>query len=52
MFDPETKLVEALDNAREMIDRAIAARDRGERAFHARMAELYVKIARELETLQ
>ena len=51
VFDPRTKLVEALDSAQEYLDLAIKSKDRGEREFFERIVELYVKIADELEAL-
>lgn len=52
MFDPGEKLIESLINARELINRAITARDRSERELYERGIELYMKIALELEQLQ
>jgi chaperonin cofactor prefoldin len=51
VFDPRTKLVDALDSAQEYLDLAIKSKDRGEREFFERIVELYVKIADELEAL-
>jgi chaperonin cofactor prefoldin len=52
VFDPEEKLTEALNNARDLINLAIATRDRDEREHYERMVELYMKVAQELERLQ
>jgi hypothetical protein len=51
MIDPKPKLIAALGNAQEYIDLATTAKDRGERDFYERIAELYLKIAQELEAL-
>ncbi len=51
MIDPKPKLIAALGSAQEYIDLATSAKDRGERAFYERIAELYIKIAQELEAL-
>jgi hypothetical protein len=51
MIDLKPRLIAALGNAQEYIDLATSAKDRGERAFYERIAELYIKIARELEAL-
>jgi hypothetical protein len=51
MIDPKPKLIAVLGNAQEYIDLATSAEDRGEREFYERIAELYIKIARELEAL-
>ena len=51
MIDPKPKLIAALGNAQEYIDLAIGAKDRREREFYERIAELYIKIAHELEAL-
>jgi len=49
MIDPKPKLIAAFGNAQEYLDLAISAQDRGEREFDERIAELYLKIAQELE---
>jgi hypothetical protein len=51
MIDLKPRLIAALGNAQEYLDLATSAKDRGERAFYERIAELYIKIARELEAL-
>ena len=51
MIDPKPKLIAALGNAQEYLDLAISAKDRGERELYERLAELYLKIAQELEAL-
>jgi hypothetical protein len=51
MIDPKPKLIAALDNAQEYLDLATGAQDRGEREFYKRIAELYLKIAQELEAM-
>jgi len=51
MIDPKPKLIAALGNAQEYLDLAISAQDRGERAFYKRIAELYLKIAQELDAM-
>ncbi len=51
MIDPKPKLIAALDNAQEYLDLATSAQDRGEREFYKRIAELYLKIAQELEAM-
>jgi hypothetical protein len=51
MIDPKPKLIAALGNAQEYLDLATSARDRGEREFYKRIAELYLKIAQELEAM-
>src|SRR5882672_1778221 len=51
MIDPKAKLIAVLGNAQEYIDLAIGAEDRGEREFYERIAELYLKIAQELEAM-
>jgi hypothetical protein len=51
MIDPKGKLLAVLDHAEEYRGLAIRAKDRGEREVHERIAELYVKIAEELEFL-
>jgi hypothetical protein len=51
MIDPKTKLLSVLDHAEEYRGLAIRAKDRGEREVYERIAELYVKIAEELELL-
>ena len=51
MINPKGKLIAVLGNAQEYIDLATSAKDRGERAFYERIAELYIKIAQELEAL-
>ena len=48
---PKPKLIAALGNAQEYLDLATSARDRGEREFYKRIAELYLKIAQELEAM-
>jgi hypothetical protein len=51
MIDPKPKLIAALGNAQEYLDLASSAKDRGEREFYERIAELYLKIAQEFEAL-
>jgi hypothetical protein len=51
MIDPKPKLITALGNAQEYLDLAIGAQDRGERELYQRIAELYLKIAQELEAM-
>jgi hypothetical protein len=51
MIDPKPRLIAALGNAQEYIDLATSAKDRGEREFYERIAELYIRIAQELEVL-
>jgi hypothetical protein len=51
MIDPKAKLLAVLDHAEEYRGLAIRAKDRGEREVYERIAELYVKIAEELEFL-
>jgi chaperonin cofactor prefoldin len=51
MIDLKPKLIAALGNAQEYLDLAISAKDRGERELYERLAELYLKIAQELEAL-
>jgi hypothetical protein len=51
MIDPKPKLIAALGNAQEYLDLASSAKDRGEREFYERIAELYLKIAQELEAM-
>ena len=51
MIDPKPKLIAALGYAQEYLDLATSAKDRGEREFYERIAELYIKIAQELEAL-
>jgi len=51
MIDPKPKLIAALGNAQEYLDLATSAKDRGEREFYERLAQLYLKIAQELEAL-
>ena len=51
MIDPKPKLIAALDNAQEYLDLATSAQDRGVREFYKRIAELYLKIAQELEAI-
>ena len=51
MIDPKSRLIAALGNAQEYIDLAASAKDRGEREFYERIAELYIRIAQELEVL-
>ena len=51
MINPKGKLIAVLGNAQEYIDLAIGAEDRGEREFYERIAELYLKIAQELEAM-
>jgi hypothetical protein len=45
------KLVAALSSAQEYLELATTAEDRGERERYERIAELYLKIAQELEAL-
>jgi hypothetical protein len=51
MIDPKTKIADVLGHAQEYLDLAIKSKDRRERAFYERIAELYIKIAQELEAL-
>jgi hypothetical protein len=51
MIDPKPKLIAALGNAQEYLDLETSAKYRGEREFYERIAELYIKIAQELEAL-
>ena len=51
MIDLKSRLIAALGNAHEYIELATSAKDRGERAFYERIAELYIKIAQELDAL-
>jgi hypothetical protein len=51
MIDPKPKLIAALGNAQKYLDLASSAKDRGEREFYERIAELYLKIAQEFEAL-
>jgi len=51
MIDPKPKLIAALSNAQEYLDLAISAKDRGEREFDERIAELYLKIAQVFEAM-
>jgi hypothetical protein len=51
IIDPKPKLIAALGNAQEYLDLAISAQDRGERECYERIAELYLKIAHELEAM-
>ena len=51
MIDPKAKLLAVLDHAEEYRGLAIRAKDRGEREIYEGIAELYVKIAEELESL-
>ena len=41
MIDPKPKLIAVLGNAQEYLDLAVSAKDRGEREFYERIAELY-----------
>jgi hypothetical protein len=51
MIDAKPKLTAALGNAQEYLDLVISSQDRGEREFYERIAELYLKIAQELEAM-
>jgi hypothetical protein len=51
MIDPKTKLLTVLDHAEEYHGLAIRTQDRGEREVYEKIAELYLKIAEELEFL-
>ncbi|HKB83869.1 MAG TPA: hypothetical protein VKD04_11780 [Burkholderiales bacterium] len=51
MIDPKPKLIEVLGNVQEYLDLAASTKDRGEREFYQRIAELYLKIAQELEAM-
>jgi hypothetical protein len=51
MIDPKAKLLVVLDHAEEYRGLAIRAKDRGERESYARIVELYVEIAEELESM-
>jgi hypothetical protein len=51
MIDPKPKLIVALGSAQEFLDLAVSPKDRGEREFFERIAELYLKIAQELEAM-
>jgi hypothetical protein len=51
MIDPKPKLIAALGDAQEYLDLAVSAQDRGERESYERIAELYLKIAQELEVM-
>jgi hypothetical protein len=51
MIDPKPRLIAALGNVQEYLDLATSAQDRGEREFYERIAELYLKIAQELEAM-
>jgi len=52
MFDPEVKLAEARSRATEFMNLAIQSHDHYEREFHERLADLYTKIADELDRWQ
>jgi hypothetical protein len=51
MIDPKPKLIAVLGKAQEYLDLAVATKDCGERGFYERIAELYLKIAQELEAM-
>jgi len=51
MIDPKPKLIAVLGNAQEYLDLAESTKDRDEREFYQRIAELYLKIAQELEAM-
>ncbi len=51
MIDPKPKLIEILGNVQEYLDLAASTKDRGEREVYQRIAELYLKIAQELEAM-
>jgi hypothetical protein len=51
MIDPRAKLLAVLDHAEEYRGLALRAKERGEREAYARIVELYVEIAEELEGL-
>jgi hypothetical protein len=47
MMDTRAKLVEAFGHVQEYLDLALKAQDCGEREFHERICEPYMRIARE-----
>ena len=51
MIDPKPRLIAVLGNVRDYLDLAVSTKDRGEREFYERVAELYLKIAQELEAM-
>ena len=51
MIDPKPRLIAVLGNVQEYLDLAASTKDRGEREFYQRIAELYLKIAQELEAM-
>ena len=51
MIDPKPKLIAALGNVQEYLDLAISLQDRSERKFYEPIAELYLKIAQELDAM-
>jgi hypothetical protein len=51
MIDPKPELIAALGNVQEYLDLAISLQDRSERKFYEPIAELYLKIAQELDAM-
>jgi hypothetical protein len=51
MIDPKLRLIAVLGNVQEYLDLAASTKDRGEREFYERIAQLYLKIAQELEAM-
>ena len=51
MIDPKPRLIAAVGNVQEYLDLAISVQDRSEREFYEPIAELYFKIAQELEAM-